>query len=192
MKQYMNEEMMKKFRKAFPTIISSKIGKKRINSDEASFGIAGNPFRAYRGWNGKPGEIYRQWAKPTTTRITQLDQNTDISSRKAFLEWHKGLYDSLQAHWQKHEGKQLPLAHGYKLVDLYIKWLSSHQFANKPFLEGILRNANCALDSQILERLNQCYSMALPVFKPSMGHIHNQNTYDLCQTLIGEFSENCG
>jgi len=192
MEQYINKKLARGFRNSLPEIGEKKTGQIPINSHDTSYGVAGNTFRAYRGWNNKPGEVYKAWAKNVTATLIKQQTTENISTRERFLKWHKKLYNSLQRHWKKHEGEQLPLSHCYKLVDLYIKWLSSHQFKDKKFLEGIIRNANCALDSQILERLNRCYSMAFPICKPSMGHIHNQNTYDLCQSLIAEFSESCG
>lgn len=192
MKQYINRKLVAEFRKRIRGIIKKHIGQEHIQPNESTFGLAGNTFRAYTGWNNKPSDLYKSWAKNVTVGLMKHEPKKEITTRDDFLKWHKGLYNSLQKHWKKHEGRQLPLSHGYKLVDLYIKWLSAHQFQDDMFLERIIRNANCALDSQILERLNECYSMALPIFKPSMGHIHNQNTYDLCQSLIAEFSESSG
>jgi hypothetical protein len=190
MKQYINNKLATEFRRSLPRIRKNKIGQRPID-DDSSYGVAGNTFRAYRGWKN-PSKVYKLWAKKVTANLINQQSTIDVYTRETFLKWHTGLYNSLQRYWKKHRGNQLPLSHCYKLVDLYIKWISAHQLQDKKFLEGIVRNANCALDSQILERLNCCYSKALPIFKPSMGHIHNQNTYNFCQSLIAKFSESCG
>jgi hypothetical protein len=192
MQQYIDKKLAAEFRKSLPKI-KRQIGEKPIsNLNALSGGVAGNTFRAYGGYQNKPGDIYKSWANKVTAGLLKQCPLRDISTRDLFLIWHNELYKSLQRHWKKHQGEPLPLSHCYKLVDLYIKWISRHQLKEKEFLEALVQNANCALDSQILERLNICYSKALPIRKPSMGHIHNQNTYNLCQSLITAFSESCG
>jgi hypothetical protein len=190
MKQFINHSLASQFKKSIPEL-KKQIGQKPLHSDDATFGVAGNTFRAYRDWI-KPSETYKSWAKNITASLKRQPPSEDISTPEGFLKWHRKLYNSLQRYWKKHQGKQLQLSHCYKLIDLYIKWLSAHRLQDNETLEGIIRHANSALDSQILEHLNKCYSMALPIFKPSMGHIHNQNTYIFCQSLITAFSEPCG
>ncbi len=192
MKHYINEQFAREFKKYIPEIIRKQIAQRPIDVHDISFGLAGNTFRAYRTLKSTPSQIFRTWAKNNTERLAKRQPTENISTREGFLKWHGGLYLSLQKQWKISEGKQLPLAHCYKLVDLYIKWISAHQFKDKAFIDAIVKNANCPLDRQVLERLNECYSLALPIFKPSMGHIHNQNTYNLCQELIAEFSQQCG
>jgi hypothetical protein len=58
--------------------------------------------------------------------------------------------------------------------------------------EGFINHAICPLDRQILARLNECLSGALPMASPSMGHIANMRTYDFCQELIADFAGSCG
>lgn len=192
MKQYINGQCSREFANCISKIIRKQIAQRPIDVNDISFGLAGNTFRAYRTSKSTPSQIFRTWAKKNTEQLAKRQPTECISTREGFLKWHWALYSSLQRRWKKSEGKQLPLAHCYKLVDLYIKWISAHKFEDKAFIDAIVKNANCPLDRQVLERLNECYSLVLPIFKPSMGHIHNQNTYVFCQELIAEFSEHCG
>jgi hypothetical protein len=115
-----------------------------------------------------------------------------IGTRDGFLSWHTSLADSLDLHWTRYQPGSLSFAHRYKLVDLFVKWLSTHDFGAPNLTEALVAHANCALDSQTLGMLNECLSMALPIVNPSMGDIHSRSTYDFCQDLIGEFSAHYG
>ncbi len=75
------------------------------------------------------------------------------------------------------------------MVDLYIKWLCSNNECSEKLANSLIKYAYCALDSQILTKLNEALNHALPIRKPSMGDIANQYTYDYCQSLIKDFSE---
>ncbi|MCB1753743.1 MAG: hypothetical protein KDI74_18705, partial [Gammaproteobacteria bacterium] len=74
-----------------------------------------------------------------------------------------------------------------KLIDLYIKWLSQFNYPNKIFVTNLNKFSSCALDRQTLNKINLCYSQCLPINNPSMGDIHNKNTYVFCQEIINEF-----
>ena len=60
MKQYINKTLAREFRNSLPEINKKKTGQKPINSDDSSYGVAGNTFRAYRGWKKKPSEVYKK------------------------------------------------------------------------------------------------------------------------------------
>jgi hypothetical protein len=190
MNEYIDHKLASQFKKSIPRL-KKRLGIKPLPSGDSTFGVEKNTIRAFRGWD-KPLETYRSWARNITENLKRRPPVIDISTPDGFLTWHEQLYGSLQKHWNEHQRSQLPLSHCYKLIDLYIKWLSGHDLQNSKCLNGIIRHANCALDSKILTKLNECYSMALPMYKPSMGHIHNQHTYAFCQYLITEFSRVAG
>jgi hypothetical protein len=189
--KYISKPHLKDFENSLPQI-KKIIGVKSTNDMPKNFGIAGNTFRAYRNWKNRPSHNYQVWAKSVTDDILKSDKFPEIEEKEDFDVWHTSLAASLQKQWCQIEGKPLSFAHTYKLVDLYIKFLSGFRFKNNTFLEGLIKNANCALDSQIIKRINVCYDNMLPVSKPSMGDIHGRSTYDFCQNLIELFANCCG
>lgn len=159
--------------------------RQRSNTDP-SYGIAGNTFRAFRGIK-TPSRTYREWAKHTTQDALMLESG--FESQGEFDKWHKHLAKSLRDHWAKKYGDSASFAHIFKMVDLYVKWLSCRAECPPALAESIVHYGYCALDSQILRALNSALSGALPCSKPSMGDIKNENTYEFCQSLIKEFAE---
>ena len=67
MKQFINDRLAGQFKKSIPEL-KKQIGEKPLHSDDATWGVAGNTFRAYRGWI-KPIEAYKSWAKNITTSL---------------------------------------------------------------------------------------------------------------------------
>lgn len=160
-----------------------------MNSD---FGIAGNTFRALIGYSNPPSLAYRSWAKITTESLINEQGSTPSSSQEEFDIWHNQLFNSLADHWNRIQNKPLSFAHTFKLVDLYCRWLFTYNECPQILAKSILDYGYCALDSQILRRLNDALSGALPIRKPTMGDIQNANTYSFCQDLIKDFSEHYG
>ncbi len=173
-------------------VLRKKLGAVNILNRKAGYGISGNTFRAYQGWHNRPIDIYNGWAERITESLEPKTLAEKISTRDGFLVWHAQLSASLKRRWRYYEGATPKLPHQLKLVDLFIKWLSSHSFAEPKFTAALEMNANCALDSQTLKRMNEAYSNVLPLGKPSMGHITNMATYMLCQDLIQRFSVHFG
>ena len=186
MKKYLDSRQLTQFSKSLRKT-RAHFGAVNISKMSPSYGIEGNTFRAYRGWKHSPSKIYREWAEKNTKNIITLPPTQSVSNEASFGTWHKKLYNSLNKHWKTKQDKALSLAHCYKLVDLYIKWLSQFDFIDKKFVHNLTKYASCALDSQTIERINQCYGHCLPICKPRMGDVINQNTYDYCQEIINEF-----
>lgn len=179
------------FKKAIPGL-RARIGATPFSPIGSNYGISGNTFRAYTGWNKRPSTIYRQWAETTCDKLDIKSLERQLRTSDGFSVWHFSLAKSLQRDWLLAQGKPLSFAHQYKLIDLFVKWLSSHDLSSPKLSEHLIVRANCALDSQTLRKLNECLSMALPITKPSMGNIHSENTYTFCQNLIEQFSVNFG
>jgi hypothetical protein len=180
---------------AFASAISSlraKIGVIPFTPLGSNYGVGGNTFRAYAGWPEKPSKSYRQWAKLICDQLDIRLLEQQLETKEGFMAWHSSLAESLQSDWQREQGGLLSFAHQHKLIDLFIKWLSSHNLSSPKLSECLVMRANCALDSQTLSKLNECLSMALPIAKPSMGDIRSKNTYEFCQTLIEKFSVHFG
>jgi hypothetical protein len=188
---YIDPKLAAKFTAALPRL-KKKLGAVPYAKRKPSYGVAGETFRAYQGWNNKPSELYRDWAAVICESLTSELLVTHLQSRSAFLKWHESLAASLQKQWFSRERKRLSFAHQYKLVDLFVKWLSRHDFGLKTITSGFAAYANCALDRQTLKKLNACLSHALPMPAPSMGHIICRNTYQFSQEAISEFAAYCG
>ena len=188
-----DEEECASFRAAIPGI-RRELSKVSFDSrDVISYGIDGSTFRAYRNLPIAPSEAYRFWAKDFCDTLDTKTLTLKVSTPKRFRAWHESLGDSIGEAWKQQQGIELSFAHTYKLVDLFVKYLSRYDFNSPQLTKSVEQNANCALDSKILTKINKCLSFALPLSdKPSMGHIHNRVTYDFCQQLIDGFVAHCG
>lgn len=188
---YFSPEHGKAFANALPEL-RRRIGCTSIEQRSDDFGVGGNTFRAYRNWPLPPSSIYREWAESIYNNIDANRLADQVYTAEGFREWHISLAESLQAHWKVKQGEALSFAHQYKLIDLFIKWLSGYNFGIPQLTNAFMLHGNCALDSQTLSKLNECLSFALPLTRPSMGDIHSWRTYDFCQTLIGRFTDHYG
>ncbi|MEI6334079.1 MAG: hypothetical protein WCS87_05930 [Methylococcaceae bacterium] len=190
-KDFYNHKQVSEFKKAVPSL-RAQIGREIWSNEIKQFGIAGNTFRAFTGWDNRPSDLYHTWAEKQCKTLDPATLAMSVNSEEQFEEWHASLCKSLQKHWKKNEGKELSIAHQYKVIDLYIKWLSQFNFGLPAISSGFLSYSHCAIDSQILLTLNDCLSGALPLGKPSMGHVKCEATYQFCQGLISSFSSHCG
>lgn len=161
---------------------------KPFSKRDNSFGIVGSTFRAYRKWDFPPSTVYRYWANKICEELNPQVLAQEIANAEGFHAWHTSLADRLNAHWLAKQGAELRFAHLFKMIDLFIKWLSSFDFDCPELTQAFESHANSALDSQTLAMLNKCLSLTLPISKPSMGDIHCRLTYDFCQRLIGDFA----
>lgn len=179
------------FSTAIPSLRSS-IGVRIFNPLKQNYGVGGNTFRAYTGWVSSPSVTYRKWANEVWNQLNSRTLESELETIEGFKAWHGSLAISLQSEWVRMYERPLKFAHLHKLIDLFVKWLSSHNLSSPKLSECLLLRANCALDSQTLNKLNVCLCMALPISNPSMGDIHEKNTYNFCQDLIESFAAHYG
>lgn len=184
---YFSPEHGHLFSQALPKL-RKEIGSSIFCPAGSNYGVAGNTFRAFRGWSKSPSKVYSLWAESICAQLDPPSLAGQLGNQEGFDAWHKSLADSLQQHWVKSQSYELSFAHQHKLIDLFVKWLSTHNFDCKPLSASLMSHANCALDSRTLQKLNECLSMALPLSKPWMGNIHSKHTYDFCQNLINRFA----
>ena len=168
------------------------IGSVPFQHKGSNYGVGGNTFRAYTGYALPPSGTYRALAEAICSELDVRALSKQLSTARGFQTWHASLGDSLQEHWTDQQGDPLSFAHQYKLIDLFVKWLSKHNFESTKLSEAFVAHANCALDSQTLRMLNEGLSLALPISKPSMGDVHSKITYGFCQDLIAEFAAHFG
>lgn len=190
MEQFYDQSIGNDFRSSLMSL-RKKVRSQSFDGKVRLYGIAGNTFRAYRGYNQRPSEVYRNWASLKTADILNGDFPS-MEDQRSFDEWHRELFESIYNHWLTEQGKKMSFAHTSKLLDLYLKWLITNQKCPDKVATAILNYGYCALDSQILFCLNQCLSGALPIRNSTMGDILNRNTYVFCQHLIKDFAERFG
>ncbi|OGW03367.1 MAG: hypothetical protein A2W77_02800 [Nitrospinae bacterium RIFCSPLOWO2_12_39_16] len=188
MKKYYSNPIGTDFKASLPRL-RKKIRAESFDPNDSIYGIAGNTFRAFRGFK-KPSRTYRSWARSITENAIKNQDGFD--SQDDLDKWHIELYSTLKNHWKKEQDNEPSFAHTYKMVDLYLKWLCSNEKCPEKLANSIIKYGYCALDSQILKKLNEALSYALPIRirNPSMGDITNENTYEYCQSLIKDFAEN--
>ncbi len=193
LKNFYDPKQVAAFTESLPRV-RKDLGKIPFAKRAATYGVGANTFRAYRDWQVQPSLVYRKWASSICDSLVPNELEVAIREPEGFVRWHTALGDSLQAHWKSRQGneKQLSFAHTYKFVDLFVKWLSSHDLGHPPLVDALVKHANCALDSQTLQKINECLSFALPISRPSMGDVHSRVTYEYCQGLIGEFASDHG
>lgn len=172
--------------------LRAELGRIPFENHNMKYGVGGETVRALRNLSNRPIDIYRTWAESICSELRVKSLMHHTGSKKAFDAWHLSLANDLQTRWYTLEGKYLSLAYQYKLIDLFVKWLSSHKFSERKITVGFETHAHCALDRQTLVKLNECLSYVLPIPSPSMGHVLTENTYEFCQELIAEFSLACG
>jgi hypothetical protein len=190
-KQYFSEECGVALKEASEKI-NKQIGSIPFKRRDATYGVDGSTLRAFRGWSNSPGLIYREWACGICDSLCQNGLSIQINSRADFLDWHEYLASSLQLFWQERQYGKLSTAHLYKLVDLFVKWLSRHDFNNEKLTSAFVHYGNCALDKKTLNKINECLSNVLPLVDPSMGDVGCKRSYDFCQDLIFEFAGSYG
>lgn len=179
------------FQRALPTL-RRRVCSIPFAQRSGDCGVGGNTLRAYRRWPQRPSSVYREWARGVCDTLDAQLLCEQVVTAEGFRGWHASLADSLQVHWIAQQGKALSFAHQHKLIDLFIKWLSGHDFGCAQLTDAFVSHGNCALDSQTLDKLNECLSWALPLTNPSMGDIHTRQTYEFCQSLIGSFAHHYG
>jgi hypothetical protein len=191
LRRYFSPDCGNAFANALPEL-RQRIASIQFCPHGSDFGVSGNTFRAYVRWPEPPSIVYREWAQGICTELNIETLEQKLGTADGFNVWHTALAGSLQEHWVHRQGRELSFAHTYKLIDLFIKWLSMRDFKSLQFSQCLVSYANCALDSQTLSKLNECLSMALPLSKPSMGDIHSMRTYEFCQALIEAFASHYG
>ncbi len=189
MTQYFSRKQGESFKNELPKL-RGKIGTKPLPSSTQGlhYGVAANTFRALTNYKEKPSEIYREWADSTYASLDTSKLLNYLACENNFKVWHQELADALLDYWYFRQERHLLFAHQYKLIDLFIKWLSQYNFQSPDVSDGFINHANCALDSQSLVSLSKCFSYALPISKPTMRDIHCDKTYEFCQNLISIFS----
>lgn len=131
-----------------------------------------------------------------------------LHTTEGFDVWHQGLAQRLQAHWSTKlreidkevqqrglkpgrvvsEGVGLRLAHKYKLVDLFVRFLRVFATTDSELGKAIVENAHIPLDMKSISVINA--TMGLPVLaNQSMGNIQSELAYRNYQRLARAICE---
>lgn len=184
---FVKKAALREYRQALPRIRREEVAQIDWNSHNGTFGVAGNTFRAYTGWQSSPSKVFREWAEQHATSMVLRTEARSIRSQDNFERLHQRLSRSLQRAWRAAQGRELTVAHKYKLIDLYIKWLTRHRLPDADLNNALLRFGHCALDRQTLAKINSHLNGALPIAKATMGVIAAEATYSLCQSVVREY-----
>lgn len=182
-RNYIDHEKANAFRKAIVGIQNERVGVKSLQRHDSTYGVGGNTFRALRKLPERPSVVYRGWAESVFDRLATGEMHRSLRDQASFDQWHYKFAESLNSYWQQHQGQPLSVAHRYKFVDLYLKWVSELSLPNRADNEALISYGHCALDSQTLCALNSHLSGALPFKTIAMGDVHSETTYKFCQEL---------
>jgi len=149
-----------------------------------------------------PLSVYNEWA---ATQIGLLSKDRSrwpqLLEREAFELWHAELTQSLCAHWRARSlhiatlrsqstgqpvepvNADLSIAHRYKLVDLFVRWLRMKSEQAPVLAQACLANGHIPLDRKSLHVLSETFG-GLGLRGPfSMGDVHTQGAYEFYQVL---------
>lgn len=163
-------------------------------NEPTDFGVERSTIRAISNGgsgSGGPLQCFNDWAGNAAFRIRKdAAQGVVPQSRDEFDALHSKLTTSLCSHWDaKAPTNPLSIAHRYKLVDLFVRWVAikGWQPVNGPQGEALrvaCRNfGHIPLDRKSLHILSETFG-GIGLSGPfSMGNIHTQQAYDFYQDL---------
>jgi len=161
--------------------------KKSLDFETTNWGIEGNTFRAYVNFKERPSLIYREWAKKTVTETNFLKTLNTTQKYNDFRKVHKYLQKSLDQFWTHKQGKSLTLAQRNKIIDLFIKFLSTAEIEGfKSINNAALQFGHAPLDKFALLAVRDCFYGIVLSVNPSMGDVTETETYEFIQDQIKE------
>jgi len=164
------------------------------------------PLAAYNSWaKDRVAELGLSMGSCPAAEVPGWAQ-LDIESSDGFDAWHTHLANSLQEHWHDWLGKvqaasehpilgwperartstadgYLLVAHKYKLVDLFIRFLRVLAPAGSSLERGIVCNANIPLDMKSIAVINATFGGLSVAGGASMGNIKSELSYRTYQRL---------
>lgn len=146
--------------------------------------------------------VYNEWA---ASQIGLLSKDRSrwplLHQREEFEQWHAELTKSLCAHWNARSlqiaalrsqakgetvepvNAELSIAHRYKLVDLFVRWLRMKSEQAPVLAAACLANGHIPLDRKSLHVLSETFG-GLGLRGPfSMGDVHTSGAYEFYQAL---------
>lgn len=157
--------------------------------EKAEFGVESSTTRGIptgrQGENG-PQALYRTWARAALAVMLADSTLPDrLNSTAAFDAWHTGLAESLAAHWLAGtDGERtLSLAHRYKLLDLFVRWLRVGAKTSPRLVAVCEQFGHIPLDRKSLHVLSETFGGIGLAGPFSMGNVHTEGAYRFYQGL---------
>jgi hypothetical protein len=171
------------------------------DAEKTEFGVEASTMRAIsngsRGANG-PLQSFNTWAGRMVYNIRKAAACDYPRHQAGFESLHLELSMSLQAHWRlQSPDKPLSLAHCYKMVDLFVRWMSLKGWQpvkeHGPALrDALLSYGHIPLDRKSLHILSETFGGIGLAGPFSMGDVHTQAAYDFYQSLARGIVEEAG
>jgi hypothetical protein len=164
--------------------------------ETSQFGVESSTTRGIptgsRGATG-PQELYRAWARPQLEAMLADTTLPDrISTPEAFDAWHAGLAASLTSHWNAASLVPLSIAHRYKLLDLFVRWLRIQAPVAPALAARCEQFGHIPLDRKSLHVLSETFG-GIGLSGPfSMGDVHTEGAYLFYQVLAREVCARAG
>lgn len=155
-------------------------------------------FQGARG----PVAVYEAWAALQILRVTESPALVNsLSTREGFEAWHRDLAQSLVEHWrakisehntllQQVEGTEffpvnpeLNIAHRYKLVDLFVRYLRVKAATHPELAQYCLAFGHIPLDRRSLAVISAIFSGIAVGEELRMGDIVSESMYRTYQRL---------
>jgi len=158
-----------------------------------------------------PLSVYNEWASRQLALLSKSSERwVLLQDRDEFERWHAELTQSLCSHWRQrtHEiaelrtketgapvepvNAELSLAHRYKLVDLFVRWLRMKDAYAPALAAACLANGHIPLDRKSLHVLSETFG-GIGLRGPfSMGDVHTEAAYQFYQSLARALCHEAG
>jgi len=161
--------------------------KTSTNFDEnhPTFGIEGNTFRAFRNYSLSPSKTYRNWIKENKIIENFKNDINSIDSLSSFKSFHQKLSNNFSEYWFKKQKQELTIAQNFKLIDLFVKYMSRVKINGyKSINKNLCNFGNIPLDKFSFAAIKTNFYGIIISKNPSMGDICDIETYDFIQDQI--------
>ena len=213
LRSYLNHEILDAYRASQPSALDWW---RNPAYETSSLGLDHTTSRAFstgeRGRRG-PVAIYEAWAAVQLARVTSdTELQASLGTREGFERWHADLAAALVAHWhvsvsennerlRRLEGDDfipanpdLSIAHRYKMVDLFVRYLRVKAGAHPDLARCCYEFGHIPLDRKSLAVISAAFSGLLvgagDTF--SMGDIVSEQMYRTCQRLARAICHEAG
>lgn len=169
----------------------------RVPGKHEPYGLEKSTVRAFRvddqQWPDGPKRLFGSWVEARHDNLLK-DGGARPKTQSDFDDWHSKFVRELAAHWKRKGGEELPIAHRYKVADLYVKCVARHADAPPDLRTSFQQFAHCPLDKKSLAVLGDALSNVLLVrgTKCSMGAIYSVESYHYHQQLVTFVASWCG
>jgi len=185
-REFLSEDWVARYRAYLPT---ARVLWDNHALETAEYGVESSTTRGMstgtRG-DGGPQALYRAWAKKQLeTMLADNELPSQLQSQEAFDRWHAGLAESLAVHWQAGtgDGRALSVAHRYKLLDLFIRWLRVGAKQSPALVAVCEQYGHIPLDRKSLHVLSETFGGIGLAGPFSMGDVHTEAAYRFYQVL---------